>query len=110
MDVEIKLYRPYDREPSDHFYGEKFDSEMNLVIGGKSNWSPSPEAGTCEEHPAAKIKDKDITIELHEDGPVISFVLACLEKLPSATKYPKSLACSSVVSVLISLNFRGTIK
>lgn len=93
MNVNIKLYRRYDREPSDHSYGEEFDNELNRIVGGKDKWSPTPEASSCDKPPAAKIADTDTKIELHEDGPLISFILENLDLVP---------ACVSAIASLIS--------
>lgn len=94
MLVKIQLFRPYDREPSDHIYGEPFDSVVDQVIGGGENWS-SPKTLQSEQ-PNAVIPGTKICIELHEDGPTIDFVFQLIEEIPNYIN-----AISGIVSAWI---------
>ena len=81
MKIQITLNRPYDREPGDHLYGEPFDTEINNLIGGKSNWSSLPEDRSLQ--PSAKVYDDQISIVLHEDGPLIEFIIKSIDQIPA---------------------------
>jgi hypothetical protein len=91
MRILITLSRPFDRHPSDHFYGEPFDAELDKFVGGKSAWSFPREDRS--QRPQAKLKDRNISIELHEDGPVIDFIAQNLAQLPDYVS-----AISAIVS------------
>lgn len=81
LSVKIQLYRPSDREPSDHIYGEPFDSVVDKLVGGSAKWS-SPKTQQPEQ-PKAVIPGTEISIELHENGPTIDFVLTIVEQIPN---------------------------
>src|SRR5262245_27805711 len=90
LNIKVKLNRPFDRVPSDHFYGEPFDTAVDEAIGGRKNWSALRES---HDQPKASISGQDITIELHEDGPDLHFVLQFLDQIPDYLS-----AIASVVS------------
>jgi hypothetical protein len=95
LSVRIQLHRPYDREPGDHLYGEPFDSAVDLLVGGVDRWS-SPRR-MQQGNPLAVIPGAEISIELHEDGPVFEFFLKNIEHIPN---YINALA--AVVSAWIA--------
>jgi hypothetical protein len=81
VSIQVQLHRPFDREPNDHVYGEPFDSAADRVIGGKEKWS-SPRAQR-HETPRAVIPGTEMSIELHEDGPLLEFVLQNVAQIPN---------------------------
>lgn len=80
MKISVQLHRPYDRDPDDHFYGEPFDSKLDILIGGSANWSSPRQDRT--QLPAAVIPGQRISVYLHEDGPVFDFVMQNIDKIP----------------------------
>ena len=82
MKIEIKLHRPYDRDPGDHHYGDLFDKAINELIGGFGNWSEPPD-DIKVQNPKAKVRDKEIFLELHEDGPLIHFIADNIDQIPN---------------------------
>jgi hypothetical protein len=91
MEVRLKLYRPLDRFPSDHFYGEPFDTVLNDYVGGEAAWS-SPRADRLKT-PRATLQAAPVSVSLHEDGPLFQFIA---ENASSIAAYTGALA--SVVS------------
>lgn len=80
MEIQVKLYRPFDRDPDDHLYGALFDNELSKIIGGAQNWSS--ELPDRSKTPKAKVNDAQIEIELHEDGPLIKLLIDNLDQIP----------------------------
>jgi hypothetical protein len=81
LSIQIQLHRPFDREPGHHLYGEPFDSAVDTLVGGKKKWS-SPrhiQPGI----PRAAIPGTDMSIELHEDGPLLEFLLQNIDQIPN---------------------------
>jgi hypothetical protein len=81
MNIRLRLHRPFDRNPDDHLYGEPFDTEVNKLVGGESNWS-SPRKDRSQQ-PRATVQGQGISIELHEDGPLIEFLLQNIDQIPN---------------------------
>ena len=79
--IQLKLCRPYDREPGDHLYAEPFDSELDKFVGGVASWS-SPRVSR-QEKPSAKLSDQSLTVTLHEDGPVFEWLLQNWDQIPN---------------------------
>lgn len=100
MKVAIQLHRPYDREPHDHSYGDPFDSELDKAVGG-SDWRSRSTEPDGVDHPTARLADRAIKVELHEDGPVFEFFARALHELPD---YIAALA--SLVSAWITVRAR----
>jgi|SRR5690554_5593991 len=66
----VKLYRPYDRRPGDHKYGQPFDEQLDAFVGGASNWEKQANVAVAW---VAEASDPGIRVELHESGPEFSF-------------------------------------
>ena len=79
--VQLKLCRPYDREPGDHLYAEPFDSAIDKFVGGAASWS-SPRASQ-PGNPAATLPDQSLTVTLHEDGPVFEWIVQNWDQIPN---------------------------
>jgi len=76
--MQIKLYR-VDREPGgDHNYGEDMNHALDEMVGGRYKFKK------VDGRPTAKIPGTDAKIELHEDGPLILFVIAQIPAIVSA--------------------------
>jgi hypothetical protein len=80
--MTLKLCRPYDREPDDHSYGEPFDTEVDAFVGGASAWSLP--RNNPEDNPRAAPAGKAVNVELHEDGPLLEFLLNNWQEIPNA--------------------------
>jgi hypothetical protein len=81
LPIQIQLHRPFDRKPDDHVYGEPFDGAADRLVGGKDKWSAPREQR--RETPRAQIPGTTMSIELHEDGPLLEFVLQNLNQIPN---------------------------
>ena len=81
LSIQVQLRRPFDREPSDHLYGEPFDSAADAIVGGAARWS-SPRT-VQPGNPRAVIPGTSLSLELHEDGPLIDFILQNLDQIPN---------------------------
>ena len=91
MKCIIKFYRPYDRTPSDHQYGEPFDESLNKFVGGKESWD-----ATDPFHPIANIDNPKIEISLHEDGPEFMFFIEHSSEISAYVSALASLIASWV--------------
>src|SRR5262245_30767963 len=80
LKVQIQLHRPFDRHPGHHLYGEPFDDVVNRCVGGEDRWS-SPR-NVQSEIPRASVLGHEISIELHEDGALIHFIVQHADKIP----------------------------
>src|SRR5262245_6893658 len=96
LQIQVQLYRPFDREPSDHEYGEPFDSLADNQVGGADKWS-SPR-NERPRNPRAVIPGTGVSIELHEDGPLFDFVVQHLDQIPDYLS-----AIASLVSAWIAV-------
>lgn len=77
--AELKLER-WDREPGgDHNYGEPIDKLMEELVGGSEQFDRSA------HNPIAKIPEVDASVELHEDGPLILFLVEQIPAILGAT-------------------------
>lgn len=79
--ILIQLSREWDRQPGDHLYGEPFDDAVDVAVGGRARWSLPREAPVG--NPKAQIPGTNVSIELHEDGPVFSFVVQHWDQISS---------------------------
>ena len=81
LSIQIQLYRPFDRDPSDHIYGEPFDSAADSLVGGAEKWSSPRDQQAA--NPRAIIPGTEMSIELHEDGPIIEFIVQQVNQIPN---------------------------
>jgi hypothetical protein len=95
LSIQIQLHRPFDREPSNHIYGEPFDMAADRLVGGGEKWSSPRQLGIG--NPRAVIPGTEMSIELHEDGPVFDFILQNLDQIPNYVS-----AIAAVVSAWIA--------
>ena len=72
MKCWMKLRRPYDRNPGDHKYGQPFDEQLDLFIGGSANWEKLADA---PDGPVAEVSNPKVRVELHETGPEFTFFI-----------------------------------
>lgn len=80
MNITVQFYRPFDREPDIHFYGEPFDQELDILVGGKDNWSSAKE--TPHKKPKAELKNFNADVSLHEDGAILNFIANHIDVIP----------------------------
>jgi hypothetical protein len=99
LSVQIQLHRPFDREPSDHLYGEPFDSAADRLVGGAEKWS-SPRQ-LQPGNPRAVVPGTAIVIELHENGPLLDFSIQNIDQVPNYLN-----AVASIVSAWIAARAR----
>jgi len=76
--INIRLARVCREGDGDHFYGHPFDQMLDDIVGGTTEWS-SPRVQR-EKTPQAKVKGPDVSVELHEGGPEIQFMI---EQIPN---------------------------
>jgi hypothetical protein len=62
-------------------YAEPFDSAIDAFVGGASSWSSSRAAHPG--NPSAKLAGEQLTITLHEDGPVFDWLLQNWDQIPN---------------------------
>jgi hypothetical protein len=69
--INVKLYRN-DRDFADHNYGPPIDKMLDDSVGGPQFLDRT------EDRPIAFLKDSNIQLELHEDGPLMKFSIRYL--------------------------------
>ena len=98
MRCSIKLYRPYNRKPGDHEYGQQFDEAIDRLVGSGVDWRKQGSV-----NPVATIANPEIDIELHETGPLFLFFV---DHASEVATYIGALATLISTWITVRLQYR----